>query len=110
MRKTGIRVRELHEQLGKLMAFIDGRSKSEGGRPRRLAWDAAMLQLADFYTKRTGKRPTVWKNKFTKDRFTSPFVKLAAIVDRQLSEAVGERPRSNSELGYGLEELLPKRR
>jgi hypothetical protein len=116
LRRTGIDVADLAEQLDQLCAFIDAREKSKGGRPRDKAWDELMLNLAAAYEEATGKQATVTENEHRAgagERYSGPFVRVAAIVDQEATSAVsftGVTPRPNSALGPALQRVLKSRR
>ena len=116
LHRTGIDVADLAEQLDQLCAFIDAREKSKGGRPRDKAWDELMLNLAAAYEEATGKQATVTENEHRAgagERYSGPFVRVAAIVDQEATSAVsftGVTPRPNSALGPALRRVLKSRR
>ncbi|HEY5126773.1 MAG TPA: hypothetical protein VIJ35_05645, partial [Bradyrhizobium sp.] len=95
---------------------IDAREKSKGGRPRDKAWDELMLNLAAAYEEATGKQATVTENEHRAgagERYSGPFVRVAAIVDQEATSAVsftGVTPRPNSALGPALRRVLKSRR
>jgi hypothetical protein len=111
-----INLDELSEKLDQLCGVVDAYKKSKGGRPRFKAWDELMLNLAAAYEEATGKQATVTENEHRAgagERYSGPFVRVAAIVDQKMTSAVsftGVRPRPNSALGPAFQRVLKSRR
>jgi hypothetical protein len=110
LRRTGIDVADLAEQLDQLCAFIDSHEKSKGGRPGDKAWDDLMLNLAGIYADATGKQATVTENHYPGERYSGAFVRVATIVDFATAASFGIEPRPNSALGPALRRLTEPRR
>lgn len=130
--KTGINVRYFAYELNHLISFLT-RTKNKGGRPTNFAaWNKLMLGVADIYEEAMGpksvadffekltrhKKAGAMRHKagvsfspaYKGQKYYRPFVRVATIIDHETAAFAGVKPRSNSELGAALRQLLKARR